>query len=417
MLRPEGLQLENGRAAGTPSEANLKMTFLQAAGAVNRMAPGEVMAIYAACPDLHVIQDFTSDAARLQNSLRAFTLPCAPKATGRAKPRTIDAFVPPMLAALREAARHMSSASGRKSIVWLSQAYGTELDLAAVKPATDATILALNDANVPLYAIDTRFNPTCRTPQSPPGPQTGIVPRFCAQEPDASVSWMDEFARSTGGRAFIGGAFTSYEVHDAQGRMTYGYTGLNRSNSVTDAIFSAIDDSRYAYEMGFYVPDTELDGKVHRLGVQARANPKLGLRYRTSYTASPDAIAPAPEPATQTIDPPEIDSQNPTQVGMDASVAKSGAELRVSLSLDPATVTTSSDNLVVLDETFTETDVNGRPLANIQETVSVAPSATPHEMIRSTRTVAFTKKAVLLHITIRDQATGRVGTLAIPLAN
>ena len=51
MPRPEGLQKEAGRFAARPSEANLKMALAQARGALNRMVPGEVMAIYAACPD------------------------------------------------------------------------------------------------------------------------------------------------------------------------------------------------------------------------------------------------------------------------------------------------------------------------------------------------------------------------------
>ena len=41
---------------------------------------------------------------------------------------------------------------------------------------------------------------------------------------------------------------------------------------ITEVFRFAEDDSRYAYEMGFYVPETELDGKVHKLSVTVPGN-------------------------------------------------------------------------------------------------------------------------------------------------
>ena len=110
------------------------------------------------------MQDYTSDPDRLVASLKAFVPPPLPHAAGKKQPQTIDALVPPMLSALRDVAGRMSGASGRKSVVWISQAYGTELNLYAISGATDATVAAFNDANVPLYAVDTRFSPTCEDP-------------------------------------------------------------------------------------------------------------------------------------------------------------------------------------------------------------------------------------------------------------
>jgi VWFA-related protein len=73
VLRPEGLQQEPGRFANRLPEGALKMALGQARGALNQMAPGEAMAIYAACPDLRVVQDFTSDPEQLRASLEGFT--------------------------------------------------------------------------------------------------------------------------------------------------------------------------------------------------------------------------------------------------------------------------------------------------------------------------------------------------------
>ena len=67
-------------------------------------------------------------------------------------------------------------------------------------------------------------------------------------------------------------------------------SGMYRMQSdhgiVSDALRFAEDDSRSAYEMGFYVPESELDGKVHTLSVTVPGKPKFELRYRSGYTAS-----------------------------------------------------------------------------------------------------------------------------------
>ena len=161
--------------------------------------------------------------------------------------------------------------------------------------------------------------------------------------------------------------------------------------------------------MGFYVPDSGLDDRFHRLSMTIPAQPKLGLRYRSGYDASATAVAPA---AAQ--EPPS--PVNSDEVGIYASVEwPSQNELRVSLALDPATVTRTANGVVVLDETFTETDNSEKQVAKFQETVPAPSPGAQDGMVRYTRTVKLVKGAFLLHITVRDQATNRVGSLAIPI--
>ena len=90
-------------------------------------------------------------------------------------------------------------------------------------------------------------------------------------------------------------------------------------------------------------------------------------------------------------------------------------ELRVSLALAPETVTRTADGAIVLDATFTQTDDSGRQLAKIQETVRVRVPESPTEMVAYSRVLKLINGAVLLHIRIRDQATNRAGTIAIPI--
>lgn len=430
--RPDGLQKNAGRfGSGRPG---LWFAFVrsQAERAIYRMQPGQTMAIYAACPDLRIVQDYTSDPDRLAASLSAFVPPPLPKNAGKKQPQTIDALVPPMLSALRDAAARMSEASGRKSVVWISQAYGTELNLSAVSDATDATIHAFNDRNIPIYAVDARFSPTCEGPPdfsngvagSGQAEQGGIFTLTCSQPPDVSDEWMQYLAKATGGRAFSGGKVTGIEERyppgPMGGRISWRTHRLDRDDGglVSDALRFASDDSRYAYVMGFYVPESEIDGKVHTLSVTLPGKPKFGVRYRSGYTAAASATA-LPEPqelAGQDSKPESGIPPSPDEVGIDARVDLAAKnELRVSLALAPATVTRAASGMAVLDATFTQTNESGKQLAKIEETVEAPWPGMQTEMVRYSRAMKLSNGAVLLHIRVRDAATGRAGSIAIPI--
>jgi VWFA-related protein len=418
--RPEGLQKNPGMFASIRPEGSVRMALSQAIGAISRMAPGQIMAIYAACPELRVVQDYTSDPDRLVASLKAFVPPPLPRGAGKKEPQTIDALVPPMLSALRDVAGRMTGASGRKSVVWISQAYGMELDIHAISGATETTVATLNDANVPLYAVDTRFSPACEPTVNLPSDQRGIVNLTCSQPPDTSYEWMERLAQATGGRAFIG-KVSGIQYRDPQpgpmgGVVRWGQYRLDSEHGiVSDALLFAADESRYAYEMGFYVPESELDGKVHRLSVTVPRKPKFDLGYRSGYTASANATKP---PTAQQLTGPDSSPLNPDEVGIDAKIdipAKAKNELRVSLALAPETVTRTADGAIVVDATFTQTDDTGKQLAKVQETVGAPAPETQTDMVRYVRALKLINGAVLLHIRIRDQATNRVGSIAIPI--
>ncbi|HKE29572.1 MAG TPA: VWA domain-containing protein [Bryobacteraceae bacterium] len=418
VTRPEGLQRNPGMQFGRGTESWFTWVRWQAISAIIRMQPGQTMAVYAACPELRIVQDYTSDPGRLLASLRAFQPLPAPKK----EPQTIEDLVPPTLQALRNVAGRMSGASGRKSVVWISQAYGSELFPSAFNDVTNITIDAFNDANVPLYAVDTRFNPSCENPADFSGDgsgRRGTVLQICSQPPDISDRWMEYLARATGGRAFSGGYVEGVRTYDAQGRFVEGRYSIQRDRSlVEDAIAFAMENSRYSYELGFYLPESELDGKVHKLDVTVPGKPRYVLRYRSGYTAS--ATAPAMPAAQETAAPPETRQEtagplNPVEVGIDATGYAVKNELRVSLALAPDTVTRTADGGIMLDATFTQMDLSGKELAKVEETVRVPAPATQTDMVRYARTLKLTNRASLLHIGIRDQATNRAGSLTIPI--
>ncbi len=95
--RPDGLQKNAGMFASIGPEFRFHFARTQATQAIHRMEPGQLIAIYAACPDLRLPQDYTSDPGRLIASLNAFVPPRLSDA-GQKQARTIDSLVPPMLA-------------------------------------------------------------------------------------------------------------------------------------------------------------------------------------------------------------------------------------------------------------------------------------------------------------------------------
>src|SRR5262249_55831778 len=101
---------------------------------VDRMAPGETIALYTMKPDLAILQDYTTDRALLRKALESYW-PAIPRQTDRVPNRT-GVMIPQLprnpianaemrrrvedtLSYLRLIASRMAAAAGRKSIVWL----------------------------------------------------------------------------------------------------------------------------------------------------------------------------------------------------------------------------------------------------------------------------------------------------------
>jgi hypothetical protein len=233
---------------------------------------------------------------------------------------------------------------------------------------------------------------------------------------------MQYLAQATGGRIFRDGKFFGTETYDAQAGTTRREVQMSSPDGglVTDALRFASDASRYAYEMGFYLPESELDGKFHTLGASVPASPNFALRYRNGYTASAGMSAPPDLRALPGADPrPQPAApRHPYEVGIDARVelpVKPRNELQLSLMLAPETVTRTPDGVIALDATFTQTDALGKELGRTEDALRAPTPGTPGEMVRYARNLKRINGAVLLHITIRDPATNRAGSLAVPI--
>jgi len=359
-----------GRGANSPvlvSHTNQALARENAMRAVEQMHPGEKLAVYAICPDLRILHDYTTDRAGILASLKAF-VPVAymPSAWGR-DPYSKE------FSALRAVAEHMSAAPGRKSVVWISPAFADlgrmERAFPGILMRYHATVQAFNEANVALYVVD-----------------VGGVSGLGEDGPGMT------FASETGGRSVYQG------------------------NGLDQAIAEAVDETQYTYELGFYLSAAEFDGKFHQLAVKVPGQPKLSLEYRRGYSGS--ASPPAAE-RKPTLDAELLNPADSSGVGIDTTLevlpGPDGNELQVSLALDDATLGIGKDGAAAVDETFVETGANGALLGKVEESLQFHPPPA-EQTARYARTIKLPKGAVLLKIVVRDKATGHIGSLTIPLA-
>jgi hypothetical protein len=328
-------------------------------------------------PNLAILQDYTADRALLRKALESYwptipkqrdVLPNRPGVTIPQLPRNPIANqqmrrrVEDTLSYLRLIASHMAAGAGRKSIVWLTGGFA---NFPEYSDAFTNTMRAINDANVAIYPVDAR----------------GLA---VSSRAGINITLMRRFAEQTGGQAY-------YDRND-----------------VGEAIVEAVADSRYTYSLGFYLSDKDLDGRFHVLKVRVNRS-GLVLHARNGYTAVRDPLEgdrkkPKGEPAAVLLTP--IDS---TDIGIDAAADKlDGGMLRVRMAIYPGAPGGHTFSLVLM-----QTDPRGFPVERTE--VGLRLTLQDRQSAGWDKTIPLAKGATRLRLFLRDIATGRNGSLTVPL--
>ena len=274
-----------------------------------QIKPDQPVAVLSLTDRLYVLQDFTSDPAMLRAALLKFTAKKSHQ-MARGEPRTVTSLeaqqmTPQMLeainrfnqgnfvesvrdrvkitlAAMRTIARIAAGFPGRKILLWISAGFPLTF-----LPGQDATsgppenfsddireaTAKLSDAQVAVYPVDARglvgqedtrgiTNDLVDTVQQSGAPDGGQVPPSHRLE-NVSMSnlAMESIAADTGGLA------------------------ITNHNDLGRAVAMTLADGSSYYTLGFYPADPELDGKFRRIDVKV-ARKGLKLRYRRGYFAS-----------------------------------------------------------------------------------------------------------------------------------
>jgi len=277
-------------------------------------------------------------------------------------------------------AQQLRSVPGRKSILWLTQGLPARL---MREPATwGKTIARLNDANVAVNAID-----------------------------EEGVGGGEGGARIWGGGGIISEQMLA--------KWTGGQAFFDR-NDLDGAMAQSIANSRIDYTLGFYLGD--LDGEYHELKVKVNRH-GLELNHRLGYIAKADAVHNKENRKTE-LESVLLNPLNLTDVGIAAKIERKAGNLEIHLQLTPESLTLAEANGVwngKVEELFVEkNDATSKQMASLRqmETFHIKPEGKADYDKRgriSTQTMRYVNGATKLVIVIRDSATGRTGSLTVPL--
>lgn len=274
-------------------------------------------------------------------------------------------------AEVSQLADHLAGIPGRKNLIWLTTAFHL----------SPSNLRKLINAGVTIYPVDTLGS-------------TIALKTF----KDERAAQMAQFAAATGGKYY-----TDRDDLDV-------------------AIEDAMNDGRVSYLLGFYRPD-QSQASQHQIAVRVN-RPGVTLRYRTSYTVEAPPAKPS-DPVRDVV----LAMNRPvdaTAIGMWASVTRAGAtRLNVAVAFDVSNLDleqeqglwTGKAEFVARFVTADDKQAGGATARTMTFHLKPTTYATALQrgyLFREQLTIP--PKAVELNLAMSNLATGKIGTIRIPLS-
>ncbi|HTU48269.1 MAG TPA: VWA domain-containing protein [Bryobacteraceae bacterium] len=305
---------------------------------------------------------------------------------------------------LQAIANHLAGIPGRKNMIWISaafplglaQLFGVEFDYLTQAVRTLAT------ANVAVYPIDARglLVPPMADVSSPLPLAPDRAP-LGTQLDDRNFAAMQYIARETGGEAIY-----------------------NR-NDIWSSIRRAIADSAASYTLGYYVSESDWDGRFHTIKVKAN-RPGLIVRTKVGYFATKPHPLDAPS-LEQTANNATWSPVDSTAIGivarLDADPA-SPAMRHVFFAVRPSDVQfTQKDRryLAALDVWFVLRSGDGIPAARYQKSIDISATADEMKIWAGKGLIVYDNLTLgsgteSLRIIVIDRRSGAYGSLTLPVS-
>jgi VWFA-related protein len=333
-------------------------------------------------------------------------------------------------------ANHLARVPGRKNLIWLSGAfpviYGFENRTIMGEDYTDevdATVRALNQANVAVYPIDARGLTT------PPGFDASRASRNNASSgvptPGANrtPSSRPAVPRAGGGNRRENAAHETMEdlAHSTGGRAWY------NTNDLARAIHEAVADSTLTYTIGFYPTDEKSDREFHKIKIETARH--LNLHYRSGYLevppASPDErqrLLQMHDAAWSPMDATELGltvhaARSAVPPGSSAGVPAGAPTLDLLVTIQPDGVQLKQDGDRYngrLDMLIVQRDPRGNEIEAPFDTIELKMLGDTYRKFTTNglpvrKTLALSARAETLRIVVRDAGSGMIGSLTVPL--
>jgi VWFA-related protein len=362
---------------------------------IGKLRRDERIAVYAATTrpaGVVIVQNFTADRALLRRTIQAYPPPpidpapgmiAAPRGSAIEEESRRRIALMDTMSAFRLLSAHLGKLPGRKSLLWLTSGLPPK-ELREMPDLFEKAAAALNEANVAVHVLD----------------DDGIGDPHRRWGRQAFWNLRD-LADRTGGKAYLG------------------------RNDLDDMLAEAIERPRIAYTLGFYLPDEERDERFHPLAVRV-ARRGLELSYRKGYYAGVVAPPSAPrkrEPLENAL----LDPQEATGIAISAEVAQTPAtpraNLHIAMRLGAAQLSfreQAGGLFGAVEQMFLETNAAGGVVAKVTTSKDLRVSPRTLEQFQReglplVQDVGLMEDAVRLLIVVRDTASGRTGTLSVPL--
>jgi len=414
---------------------------------LSRLRPGEPFALYSINgPTVRVVHDFTDDSASLvfaaqklsQSPLmnNALATPQVSLDPGHQSVSQLAAWIAEKsrqdeaarlrmttewtLTALANVAHHLAGIPGRKSLVWISDAFPITIGL---------DTHSLQNASQQQYYFSDRTNKIARLltesqvavyPISPSGLVTdhiysaGVTPR----EAHATIS---EWA--TSGHMVTAGELAAPRVAamvDLAGKT--GGLAFYNANGVFESIHRAIDDSSVSYILGFYPPEAAWDGKYHEIGIKAK-RADVQVRGRKGYFAG----ATEPESLPERHAALRLAVASPLEgaaIGLRVNVESNpldwwGQDLVLVMDAHDVRFEQVSDRMrAEIDVALVQQSAGGRTLGGVKDTLLYALLPESYEHALSDGLFFDEKLTVMpsasrVRVVVRDVSTGAVGSVSL----
>jgi VWFA-related protein len=321
------------------------------------------------------------------------------------------------LASIESLGQHLSGIPGRKNLVWIGGGISISSVTGALGTGPHGSIETFEDKvkrtsqklaqqGVILYVVDAKGLEVARSQSAE---SAGSLPvrgrgRFESQQ-DAEVLSNDTFPAMEMMSSMTGGRY------------------LRNSNDLAAGFKSAMADLAGSYTLGFYVSD-EPDNKWHPLKASVKRS-GVELRHRKGYLAEPIATAPAVwtnEMAMAAVSDPVGSSAVQLTAYVGPSPDGEAGTLVANLQIEPASLRFQAEgaNLQArIQVLFAERGpAGGTRLMSDAPAIKIPAQnwdAAQQEGLRYSRQWKPAPDAVSVRIIVRDMATGKYGTLDVPL--
>jgi VWFA-related protein len=392
---------------------------------------------------LKVLHDYTTDSTDLLRALNAFsdgkTLPDLSQnqnmsfgtdmislnrwmmtgGTGMERDLYMIERVTGTLNVIEFIANHLASLPGRKNLIWVSGGFPLTMGFNSIQEFNDPTrehrtfseeitrtVKAVNNANVAIYPVDAR-GLVADQRFSADKQKVDLRPKLSMGPIVENQQTMEEMASRTGGKAFY------------------------NTNDLKNAIRDAISDASTTYTLGFYPADEHYDGKFHKFTVKAEhAGFGYDVRYRKGYfdfqNKPTDEKTRKAEIADAVLSP--LDS---SALGVSVGTARvdkpAPNSMVMRLEVDGTGIgwAPNGDRMRgKLDVFIVQKNDRGNQFNGTDDKIELNLTKPQYEkmiasagLILPDRTVPLLPQATQLRIVVRDDASGTLGSITVPLKN